>query len=80
MSNVPLNICQRPVDSHLRLFIKTTITKIITAKTIRIITNSKVSGITEGLVCSKFVGEGEEVGVNDGEMVVEGKRVGFVRD
>jgi hypothetical protein len=65
----------------LRSFIRTT-TKNSTANIIKIITDSRFSGIAEGLVCGKFWGVGEEVGifvgVNDGENVVAGDGVKFV--
>ena len=47
-------------------------------------TDSRISGIIEGLVSGKFVGVGEEVaidvGVGEGELVVVGEGVGFVVD
>jgi hypothetical protein len=81
MIKAPLNIFQMNVDSYLRFFSRTP-TKNSIANIIKIITDSRFSGIAEGLVYGKFVGVGKEVGIdvgiNDGENVVAGEGVEFV--
>ena len=72
---------QKESSRHLRFFIRTT-TENSTANIIKIMTDSRFSGITKGLVCGKFVGVGEDFGVavaiDDGETVVAGEGVEFV--
>lgn len=57
-------------------------TKTNSANIIRITNDSRFSGIADGSVVGKFAGVGEDVcvdvGVDEGEMVVSGERVGFV--